>query len=87
MARWLAPVAGLIALSPALAVADDAAYCQALSALARKFVGGAGGDGGSAPDLGTIGAIEDCRKGNYARGIPYLEKRLRDSRVTLPART
>jgi len=87
MTRWLAPLAGLFVLSPCFAMADDAAYCQALSQLARKFVGGAGGDGGSAPDLGTIGAIEDCRKGNYARGIPYLEKRLRDSRVTLPARS
>ncbi len=37
---------------------------------------------GSAPDLNTIGAIEDCRKGNYAKGIPYLEKRLRNSQVT-----
>lgn len=87
MTRWLARIAGLIALWPAFAAADDAAYCQALSQLARKFVGGAGGDGGSAPDLSTIGAIEDCRKGNYAKGIPYLEKRLRDSRVTLPARS
>ncbi len=87
MTRWLAPLAGLIVLSPSFALADDASYCRDLSALARKFVGGSGGDGGSAPDLGTTGAIDDCRKGNYARGIPYLEKRLRDSRVTLPPRS
>jgi hypothetical protein len=80
MTRWLVPLlGGLIALSPGLALADDASYCRELSALARKFVGGSGGDGGSAPDLSTIGAIEDCRKGNYARGIPYLEKRLRSA--------
>ena len=65
---------------------SDAEYCGKLSALAYKFVSGGGGDCKSWPDLNTLGAIEDCRNGNYARGIPYLEKRLRDSRVTLPAR-
>jgi len=35
----------------------------------------------------VLGAIEDCRKGRYDKAIPYLEKRLRDSRVTLPPRT
>jgi hypothetical protein len=88
MARWLRPFAGLFAFWPvlALAQADDATYCRELSALAYKYVGGSGGDGRSAPDLNTIGAIEDCRKGNYAKGIPYLEKRLQNSRVTLPPR-
>jgi hypothetical protein len=87
MNRWLVPVAGLLALTPICASADDASYCGQLSALAYKFVSGGGGDGRTSPDLNTIGAIEDCRKGNYARGIPYLEKRLRDSAVTLPPRS
>ena len=87
MLRWLAPIAGLFVLPPCLALADDAAYCSQLSALAYKFVGGSGGDGRSSPDLNTLGAIEDCRKGNYAKGIPYLENRLRNSRVTLPPRS
>jgi hypothetical protein len=88
MTRWLLPLVGLLALSSAsLAQSSDTAYCNQLAALAYKFVGGSGGDGRSAPDLNTIGAIEDCRKGNYAKGIPYLEKRLRDSRVSLPARS
>jgi hypothetical protein len=88
MTRWFLPLVGLLALSSAsFAQSDDAAYCSQLAALAYKFVGGSGGDGRSAPDLNTIGAVEDCRKGNYAKGIPYLEKRLRDSRVTLPSRS
>jgi hypothetical protein len=88
MARWLRLLAGLLALSPALALAQssDAAYCDQLSALAYKWVGGSGGDGRSGPDLNTLGAIADCRKGNYAKGIPYLERRLRESHITLPAR-
>jgi hypothetical protein len=78
-----------IALLPALAAAqsDDAAYCGQLSSLAQRFVSGGGGDGRSFPDLATNAAIEECRKGNYASSIPYLEKRLRDSRVTLPKRS
>lgn len=78
-----------IALLPMLAAAqsDDAAYCAQLSSLAQRFVGGAGGDGRSMPDLATTVAIEECRKGNYATGIPHLEKRLRDVRVTLPKRS
>ena len=42
--------------------------------------------GKSFPDLFTQDAISDCQKGNYAKGIPVLEKRLRSSRVTLPSR-
>jgi hypothetical protein len=88
MIRWVLPLVGLLALSSAcLAQSSDAAYCNQLAALAYKYVGGSGGDGRSAPDLNTIGAIEDCRKGNYARGIPYLEKRLQTSHITLPPRS
>ncbi len=88
--RHVALFIGLLALSPAAALAqgqsDDAAYCAKLSALAYKYVGGAGGDGRSFPDLNTQGAIDDCNKGKYDKAIPYLEKRLRDSKVTLPPR-
>ena len=88
MARWLRPLAGLLALlpQPASAQSSDAAYCDQLAALAYRYVGSSGGDGRSSPDLNTLGAITDCRKGNYAKGIPYLEKRLRDSHITLPSR-
>ncbi len=82
-------LAGLLALSPALALAqiDDATYCNQLAALAYRYVGSSGGDGRSSPDLNTLGAIADCRNGKFAKGIPYLEKRLRDSHITLPSRS
>ncbi len=70
----------------AFAQSDDAAYCAALGRLAAKYVGATGGDGNKGPDLNTLGAMVDCSKGNYAKGIAYLERRLRDSRVTLPPR-
>ena len=68
------------------AQSDDKTYCAKLGALASRYIGSAGGDGRQAPDLNVLGAISDCDKGRYDKGIPYLEKRLRDSRITVPAR-
>jgi hypothetical protein len=78
----------LLAALPTAAAAqsDDAAYCSKLGALASRYVRSGGGDGGSAPDLNVLGAITDCNKGRYDKGIPYLEKRLRGTGVTLPPR-
>jgi hypothetical protein len=88
MTRSLPALAALLVLVSTVASAQksDAQYCAELSALANKFVSGSGGDGRSGPDLNTVGAMQDCQKGRYDKGIPYLEKRLRDSRVTLPPR-
>ena len=83
----LSLVLALLAPIAAAAQSNDLAYCEQLAALAYKYVGSSGGDGRSSPDLNTLGAITDCRKGNYAKGIPYLEKRLRDSHITLPSRS
>ncbi len=81
-------ILALLAALPAAAAAqsDDKAYCAALGALASRYIGSAGGDGRQAPDLNVLGAITDCSKGRYDKAIPYLEKRLRDSRITLPPR-
>jgi hypothetical protein len=72
--------------SPAFAQGDDAAYCVQLGALALRYTGSAGGQGGLRPDFTTVGAIEDCKKGNTAAGIPVLEKTLRNNGFTLPKR-
>ena len=71
---------------PAWAQSDDAAYCAQLGALAVKYTGMAGGNGGTRPDLDTAEAINECQKGNTAAGIPVLEQKLRNSRITLPKR-
>jgi hypothetical protein len=75
-------------LVPALAHAqeDDKSYCNKLGALATRYIRSAGGDGGSAPDLNVLGAVGDCNKGKADKAIPYLEKRLRDQRITVPPR-
>jgi hypothetical protein len=65
---------------------NDTAYCFELGRLALRYTGHAGGNGGLAPDYTTLDAIDDCSKGNTARGIPILEQKLRCSGFTLPKR-
>jgi len=79
-------LAGAALASPAVAQSDDAAYCAQLGALALRYTGSAGGQGGLRPDFTTVGAIDDCKKGNTAAGIPVLERTLRSNGFTLPKR-
>jgi hypothetical protein len=69
-----------------MAQSDDAAYCAKLGDLARRYTGSSGAEGRLAPDLSTLGAIDDCNKGNTAAGIAVLEKKLRSHGFTLPKR-
>jgi uncharacterized protein (DUF1501 family) len=77
---------GAIPAIPAMAQTDDAAYCAQLGSLALRYTGSAGAEGRLAPDLSTLGAIDDCKKGNTAAGIAVLEKKLRSHGFTLPKR-
>jgi hypothetical protein len=87
MIRRVAALALLAGLSaPAVAQVDDATYCRQLASLALRYTGGAGGEGRLAADLATVGAIDDCNKGNYAAGIAVLERKLRSNGFTLPKR-
>ena len=70
----------------AAAQSDDAAYCAQLAGLALRYTGSAGGEGRLAPDLSTLGAIDDCNKGRFAAGIAVLERKLRSNGFTLPKR-
>jgi hypothetical protein len=79
-------LAGAALASPAVAQSDDAAYCAQLGALALRYTGSAGGQGGLRPNFTTVGAIDDCKKGNTAAGIPVLERTLRNNGFTLPKR-
>jgi hypothetical protein len=65
----------------ASAYADDASYCEALSASYRKLIGG------SQEDAVAADAMAKCKAGNTAAGIPVLEKFLKEGKVTLPPRT
>jgi hypothetical protein len=79
------------AVPPAgMTAAQGAAYCSKLSQTYAEYVGTVGGNlggvtsGGQAADLDARVAIAQCQDGNYASGIPVLQQKLRDARVTVP---
>jgi len=85
--RSAAALAACAVLSTSVAAqGDDAAYCAQLAGLALRYTGSAGGEGRLAPDLSTLGAIDDCNKGRFAAGIAVLERKLRNNGFTLPKR-
>src|SRR5215468_11139391 len=65
-----------------VAADDTTAYCRELADLYRRFVLPPAGWGA---DLEATFALEACRKGN-PDGIPILEKKLRDNRVSIPGK-
>ena len=70
--------------SPATAAhaqGGDKAYCTQLVDLYRRYVQNAPGRGF---DVEATRALDDCRKGN-PEGIPVLEKKLRENKITPPA--
>ena len=70
-----------MALAPlAQAQSDGKAYCAQLSELFRRYVQNAS----RRVDVEALAALEDCANGNAAAGIPVLEKRLRDAKITPP---
>jgi hypothetical protein len=78
-------VALALILSPLPALADDASYCATLSDLALKYLGKYS-RGTDMPDLDVAAAVDQCQRGNYTRGIPTLERKLRANGFTLPPR-
>ncbi len=85
MVRKLLPLLMLMT-APSAVLADDASYCAQLSDLYRRYLQN-NGDGSKFPDVTASVAMDQCARGNYAAGIPPLEKKLRDARFTLPKRT
>lgn len=64
---------------------EDRAYCGQLAGLYLRYVGSIGSR--VMPNVYVSGAINECAQGNYAAGIPVLEKVLRESDFTLPKRS
>ena len=67
------------------AQSDDAAYCAKLADLYRHHIGDMG-IGSVSPDVTAATAMEQCRTGNTAAGIPVLETKLKANGFTLPKR-
>jgi hypothetical protein len=83
---FLLAVLASVSPAPLLAQPDDAAYCASLSALASRYLVGGTSQGRGVPDLDTSTAIDQCRRGNTAAGIPVLERKLRSNGFSLPKR-
>jgi len=82
--------AALIVLLPggALAQMSDTDYCQALAQRYQAYLGNM--TGGRTPVPGPVDgmvAVEQCKAGNTAAGIPVLERKLRDAKIDLPPRS
>lgn len=85
-ARWLPLLLATSLPSAALAQVDDAAYCGALIQKFQRYVIKTGSQSPNTGSLDGNVAVEQCRAGNTAAGIPVLEKRLRGAGIELPAR-
>lgn len=83
MKRILLSLSALIMALPAPADAQggDAAYCAQLTFLYRRYVENSPG---RQYDADAAIALDDCKNGNTAAGIPVLEKKLLESGFTLP---
>ena len=83
MKRLLQLLVMVVLLPPATdarAQSDDKAYCAQLVDLYRRYVQNSPGRGF---DVDASRALDDCRKAN-PEGIPVLEKKLRDNKITPP---
>jgi len=72
-------------LSPLPALADDASYCADLSTLALKNLSKYALAHPSY-DVDVTVSVDQCKRGNYAGGIPTLERKLLANGYKLPPR-
>lgn len=81
-----AMMAALLPLA-ASAQANDAAYCTALTDKYETYLVSMSTGKSPMPESadGRI-AVNDCKMGNTAKGIPVLEQKLRNARIDLPPR-
>jgi hypothetical protein len=85
---YLFAAAALLLPAAAFAQMNDADYCRALSQRYQTLVGSV--ERGHNPQPAPVdaeAAIEQCKAGNTAAGIPVLEQKLRDAKVDLPKRS
>ena len=87
MIRQLLPLLAFALVRPAAAYTqgEDTTYCAELSNLHLRYLAYTG-MGRPFLDMSAFAAIGDCQAGNTAAGVPVLEKKLLDSRFTLPGR-
>ena len=85
--KWLMPIVAVAFPLMASAQVSDATYCRRLIARYETFVENMNGHSQQPGGLEGQVAIEQCKAGNTAQGIPVLEHKLQDARVDLPRRS
>jgi len=84
--KWLMPLVAVGLPLTASAQTSDAAYCKALTAKYEAFVDNMKGHSNQPGGVDGSVAVEQCKAGNTAEGIPVLERKLQDAKIGLPTR-
>ena len=85
--KWLMPRVAVGLPLAASAQVGDATYCRRLTARYEAFIENMNGHSMQPGGLDGQVAIEQCKEGNTAAGIPVLEHKLLDAKAGLPRRT
>ncbi len=85
--KWLIPIVAVAFPLTASAQVSDATYCRRLIARYETFVDNMKGHSQQPGGIDGQVAVEQCKAGNTAQGIPVLEQKLQDAKVTLPKHT
>jgi hypothetical protein len=85
--KWLMPLVVVGFPLTASAQASDATYCRRLTARYEAFIENMNGHSMQPGGIDGQVAVEQCKEGNTAAGIPVLERKLQDAKVGLPNRS
>jgi hypothetical protein len=85
--KWLMPLVAVGLPLMASAQVSDATYCRRLIARYEAFVENMNGHVLQPGGLDGQVAIEQCKAGDTADGIPVLERKLQDAKIELPRRS
>ena len=86
LVKWLMPAIAFSLPVAAFAQSNDAKYCQALVDKYTQYLNMGQNKGQQPAGLDVRVAVEKCKAGDTASGIPPLEKALRDAKLDLPLR-
>ena len=84
--KWLMPLVVVGLPLTASAQVSDATYRRRLTARYEAFVENMNGHSLQPGGIDGQVAVEQCKAGNTAAGIPVLEHKLKDAKVDLPRR-
>jgi hypothetical protein len=85
--KWLMPLVVVGFPLTSSAQVSDATYCRRLTARYEAFVENTNGHAQQTGGVDGQVAMAQCKAGDTAEGIPVLERKLQDAKVSLPSRS